>query len=427
MSNRETDISQIRKYLNGELDAKAMHQLERRAQSDPFLMDALEGYGYAQGSQYARLDEISKRLRQRITAKERRIIPWKYMAIAASVLVVLTFGVVFFQNNRSVTKQQRVANVVKYDGKATSDTVANRLAEQQKPIAAPTAAAPANQLRKLSPNNNAGVTQAPPVAKDIAATKPSRAVNIRADTVADREVSSSVAAVTPADELATADKKQEDKALQGHAAGAIVDNHTREARTKQLKNVVIGRVIETDHGLPVAGATVRVEGSNVTAHTNNSGYFTIPADTSKDKLYIANLGYVSRQVGTKNKDSLKKIKLEPDNNSLNEVVVTQYKSNKNADDETATESGAHPGNGWGDFNKYLKKNAVSPDGSAGVVKLSFTVAADGAVSNITVTKSLSKAADQKAIDLVKNGTAWVGNTNGQPEKVTVRIKFVKAK
>jgi len=43
--SKQTDISQqIRKYLNGELDARAMHQLEKEAQNDPFLMEALEGY-----------------------------------------------------------------------------------------------------------------------------------------------------------------------------------------------------------------------------------------------------------------------------------------------------------------------------------------------------------------------------------------------
>ena len=40
--SKKNDILQIRKYLNGELNARAMHQLERRAQDDPFLMDAMK-------------------------------------------------------------------------------------------------------------------------------------------------------------------------------------------------------------------------------------------------------------------------------------------------------------------------------------------------------------------------------------------------
>ena len=39
MDNREADILQIRKYLNGELDGRAMHQLERRAMAMTALLE----------------------------------------------------------------------------------------------------------------------------------------------------------------------------------------------------------------------------------------------------------------------------------------------------------------------------------------------------------------------------------------------------
>ncbi len=39
----------IRRYLAGELDDKTMHALERQALEDPFLADALEGYGQYPG------------------------------------------------------------------------------------------------------------------------------------------------------------------------------------------------------------------------------------------------------------------------------------------------------------------------------------------------------------------------------------------
>ena len=62
VSKRETDILLISKYLNGELNTKAMHRLERRAQDDPFLMDALEGYDRAADDQKAQLDELGSML-----------------------------------------------------------------------------------------------------------------------------------------------------------------------------------------------------------------------------------------------------------------------------------------------------------------------------------------------------------------------------
>ncbi len=190
--------------------------------------------------------------------------------------------------------------------------------------------------------------------------------------------------------------------------------------------MVTGRVIETDHGLPVIGATVKVAGTNTITHTNIDGYFSIPADSSKDKLYIANIGYQSRQVSTHSRDSLGKIALQPDNSALCEVVVVGYGTSKKTGNETADTS-AHPNSGWANFNKYLKKNAVLPDGSTGVVKLSFKVAGNGSISDISIVKGLSKIADQKAIDLINNGPAWIGNADGQTQKVNVKVKFVKAK
>jgi len=51
VSKKETDILLIRKYLNGELDARAMHELERRSLDDPFLMEAMQGYEQTEGDQ----------------------------------------------------------------------------------------------------------------------------------------------------------------------------------------------------------------------------------------------------------------------------------------------------------------------------------------------------------------------------------------
>jgi len=106
------DISQIKKYLNGELDARAMHQLERRALDDPFLMDALEGYEHAGGDQQASLDELANRLQQRTDQQVRRMIPWVPLSIAASILIILGIGLLLITNNQH-EKKKEIAAVVK--------------------------------------------------------------------------------------------------------------------------------------------------------------------------------------------------------------------------------------------------------------------------------------------------------------------------
>jgi TonB-dependent SusC/RagA subfamily outer membrane receptor len=92
VSANKNDISQIRKYLNGELDTHAMHELERQALDDPFLMDALEGYEQVGKNQQPNLDDLQGRIQQRIAPAKKRLSLWPAMGIAASLLVFLSIG-----------------------------------------------------------------------------------------------------------------------------------------------------------------------------------------------------------------------------------------------------------------------------------------------------------------------------------------------
>lgn len=113
MDDKRHDISQIRKYLNGELDARAMNQLEREAQDDPFLMDAMDGYEQATGLQQRQLNDLDAMLQKRIgESKVRRIIPWKYYAAAASVLLFFTLGYWFWPGRQQASQSKQMAEVV---------------------------------------------------------------------------------------------------------------------------------------------------------------------------------------------------------------------------------------------------------------------------------------------------------------------------
>src|SRR6266403_812000 len=107
-----------------------MHQLERRAQDDPFLMDAIEGYGKVKNDQQLQLNQLSASLQQRITHKESRIIPWRMIAIAASVLVFFTIGGLWLYNNRE-PDMLKVVQAIKPQAKQSPP--ATSLAKQSPP------------------------------------------------------------------------------------------------------------------------------------------------------------------------------------------------------------------------------------------------------------------------------------------------------
>jgi len=433
VSKHEADILLIRKYLNGELDARAMHQLEARAQDDPFLMDALEGYESARSDQQNNLADLNTRLQQRVERKERRIIPFRWLAIAASVLVVFTIGWLWLNNS----PKQSVVPIVKLEKPpvktqpvqplAKDTASAKQLAENIPPPLAP------KRVTTVRPAGNAA-----PAAPEIIAAE-------RNDVLKEARINKDAATekdTTPLNEMVVMDYSSKKKAapldtmsrqyqanntyknkpaatndqvLQSLAFG-LSKTPARSPFSSSLQRPIIlqGRVIDNNDKSPLPGASVKVNGKNYGALTDNNGRFSIKVDSPKSKVEIGFVGYNTVKVDAQKSDSLKTIALEPNNSALSEVVVMG--SNQAA-------LNARPTDGWVSFNKYLKENATSTDGKKGMVKLSFMVAADGGISDIKVIRGLSTAADKKAVDLITNGPKWNGNSNGKPQLVKLNVRF----
>lgn len=85
MSAKKPNISQIRKYLNGELDARAMYELERQAHNDPFLMDVIKGMESSDADHQPNLNAIDQ--------DRKRVIPlYRLWPVAACLLIALGIG-----------------------------------------------------------------------------------------------------------------------------------------------------------------------------------------------------------------------------------------------------------------------------------------------------------------------------------------------
>ena len=408
--SKRTDISQqIKKYLNGELDARAMHQLERQAQSDPFLRDALEGYELPGADHDKNLDELASRLQNRIAKKERKIIPLRFIATAAAILLFLFAGILWYLNRPPEQVKQQIAKVklTPEIKKTKIDTLL--ITEKKTEIATLTKKAPPRAIiaRDATVQENKVAQNAPPSNADISIDAP---------------VGNSDAKVTEADPNMPQDSlnsrrtaKAYNNKLSERIAGVSVNNNF-------IKGVVKD---ETDH--PIPGATVAIKGTNKITVTDVNGRFVLPDVSNSSTLDVTFVGYNRKEIAVRKQDSLV-IAMQPNNNSLSEVVVTGALGIKrNGDDEQPVYEAAHPANGWADFKKYLKDNAKSPDGKTGLVKISFTVNEYGALSDFKIKKSLGAETDNAAIQLIQNGPYWLTNTDHKPETVTIRVKFAKHK
>jgi TonB family protein len=448
VENKRTDISQIQKYLNGELDAKAMHRLEREAQDDPFLMDALEGYTQS-GNQQAGLADLSARLNNRVDNKVKRLIPWTAISIAAGVVGFMIVVGLFYKNG-NVGKPPQTAQLQQVKPNADSVKTLSEVPvinQKQalailKPASTPVVHAPERVLFakrtqskykqdsaglassfKGADQNTVGYSNAAPrkdsvpldemVMGYIAREKDSTSFP---ETVAVSKLASSRSLNVKARGVTITERpgiRQENNA---YVLGELA---TKVPAAKPLTGVVVSRA----DGLPLPGVSVKVVGKTTATQTDVNGKFALPGVDNKETLAFSYIGFNTKELNTKAKDSLK-VELDVNASSLNEVVVVS--PNKYKAGEASAK--AHPRDGWSSYQNYLKQNALLPAGSkTGTVKLKFTVNANGNIENIVVIKSLSPVANEQAIAIVRNGPQWIGNTNSKPEVVTLQVKFEHGK
>jgi hypothetical protein len=102
VSVRKTDKAKIDKYLKGKLDSRAMYDVERDAQNDPFLMDALDGFEAAGADQDINMADLKNRLAERVAEKkDRSILLWRVLPLAACLLLMLGIGYLFLDQHKS--------------------------------------------------------------------------------------------------------------------------------------------------------------------------------------------------------------------------------------------------------------------------------------------------------------------------------------
>ena len=161
---------------------------------------------------------------------------------------------------------------------------------------------------------------------------------------------------------------------------AIVMAGTLLSAGALAQSTVKGTVISQDDGMPIVGATIRVEGTNTGTVTDIDGNFSVAVPASNKKLRIEYIGMESKTVAAK--DGIT-IKLVPSEKDLDEVLVVAYGKQK--------------------------RSAFT--GSAGVV--SADELKDRVVSNVTNAMSGQVAGVQ------------VLNSNGQPgSDATIRVRGI---
>lgn len=92
---------------------------------------------------------------------------------------------------------------------------------------------------------------------------------------------------------------------------------------------ITGTVVDTNN-IPIIGASVLIEGTNIGTITNIDGHFTLDDVSSSNSLKITYIGYISQKIPVRNQKNFQII-LEEESRTLEELVVVGYGIAKKSD------------------------------------------------------------------------------------------------
>jgi len=434
VNNDWLDIDVLEDYLDGKLDAKAMHFVERQALEDPFVAEALEGLKQSPKRKQT-LSILQKQLYDRVSEKPIKRKLWgittQRLSIAATATVAfIAVSILFFMRETNRRNAELAAH--KQGGVMVQlDSTTSIASVQPKP-------------KEDTVTQNS--TRAALVDKAITAAKTGDlARNTKVKPALERAAQQM--AEVKAAEIASESNRAKAKSAVGfgnYRPSPVTISETVMAAAPAFGSSKIafsGNVIDQSNGQPVQGAVVKLAGSkNVTA-TDAKGYFYLPADSNaKDKdLLINAIGFKELPVaGLQDPNAIKNAL--SGNKSLNEIALITgsnghkkeniaapkitLRAEQNLDGKSVDSITKPIPVSTINYNQYLENNnkLYNPKGPEQFVILSFKVKSNGRPTNISVIKSLNKKADAEAKRLIQEGPDWVLPKNGT-DLVEISVKF----
>jgi TonB family protein len=440
----------IEKYRKGELSPAEMHLLEKKALSDPFLAEGLEGIESISHEQFS--DDLTN-LNQRLSKKKETI--FTPLRIAAAVFILLTSSFILYFVSNTVTEEK---NLAQSENKSASQTGPDTQADSTKGEGLLTL----KESEKEPLKNKQDKTTQPP--KQIASRKPvetetsgtasggSQALEVEGE-------KSQTEMVQPKteDDLKTSapvtepeQKKEDQKVAAAQSSSELRESATSKSLSRsktvtspssssdafdsQFTQSVQGQVTSALDGSPMPGVNVVLKGTTTGTITDDQGNYVIelPA-TENASLVFSFIGAHTDEVPVKSQ-SILNVALKDDVSQLSEVVVVGYGSE---DDDlvkepvTPTLLLAEPTGGRRSFKKYLETNLQYPRQALenkieGRVTIQFTVKTDGGLDDFRVIKGLGYGCENEVIRLVKSGPKWSPSLKGEKaieSRMRVRMKF----
>ncbi len=427
LMNKDFDIAYLRQYVNGELSSSEMYAIEKASHEDEQLMDIILGLEEEKNlNQPIEISDIHSAIYERThTKKVRSIKIFKPLSIAASLVLLLGIGAIWYLNRDHNKMDQTMETVAIEPSDAPTDTTLNtieidslvRQSDEENLIAMATPENTDDQREQSIINNKKRIearTGSKPTIEEITANKQDiffREVP-NADTNAFQNRSYDRIAGIQASPLSKNDNSAVillgEKRLAANSNKVMIRGISS---LQDVKKVATGRVLDQKSGRPIVNASVRDIKTNDVVMTDSSGQYVMPLTSENQNLEVLSLGYEKANIIASNN---KVVQLKPDFNTLEEVVVVGY-------DEKSPKIKSEPLVGWIAYKKYINDNSYQTLLGKGNVTLVFDISSFGRPIDIIVKKTSNPDLNQKAIQIIQNGPDWKKGNDGK--KIEVKISF----
>jgi len=415
MSTNKYDIDYLKKYHRGELSAREMFLLEKQAEQDDLLMDLLLGMEVKSISIHKQaVADIHSRIEDRIEAKStHKIINWKLISIAASITVLLTVSFFLLKDNlteNEIIAQGPVPQRIPQTSVTPIDSNTNVVTfgdEEADPVVqAPTQRkTSSSRIAKLTPDK---------IEQQLAARD-----------IINKQLSESRNRITS--RAKPAKLKAQSSTYESQPMADNIENAPSITALASKKNVIRGVILDGENGRAINGAIIKNLDENTLFTADSLGRFAIQSDKKDPRLEALALGYEKQNLIAS--QSNHQIKLNPSNNEIEEVVVVGYGTQAKREVTGATSTIiinkkpvlSEPIGGWRFYQKYIKEATKLAKLSKTEVYLQFEIDYQGKPINIRVYQSGGPIADQRAVDIVRNGPEWNKGSSNNP--VELKLEF----
>ncbi len=437
-------------YSEGKLKGRKRNAFERYLEQNLFDAEAAEGFSMVSQEEAEQdLAVVGKKIQGRINRKRR--IGW-YSA-AAAIVSILAISTIFFNVDRtSLDRPESIPEISKGYEQKTEKKEARRdmdileneevkdveegpeqtVTEEMKTEGA---AQISDLQEEFSPQLSAGadadvdeiVVEA--VAREVVSSENAEEdmLDFAMDMEAEERMEEKIEQVTAPAQPVTAGRAK------SSAKRMAMEKEETEA------SAVKGVIISADDSTPIPGATIMLKGTSVGTVADSKGNFKLNLEeTDENKIVASFIGMESEEMDVLAGSNVE-IVMNESSQSLDEVVVVGYGSNRRYDQTGSVQSventiiGAEPEFGLSDYNDYIDNELIFPiseyDMSRAVVVVKFIVLPNKRPYNIQIVRSPAQAFSNEVQRVIFSGSDWKpAMKNGEyvEDEVSLRIVFKEA-